>query len=60
MFFNFHKYSSVSDMFVQIGLTSVGTVCHTLSGVFRDVLDCVIIDLCDWQMIYVSLLQFCS
>jgi len=28
MFFNFHKYSSVSDMFVQIGLPSVGTFCH--------------------------------
>ena len=34
MFFNFHKYSSVSDMFVEIGLLSFGTVCHNAQWSF--------------------------
>ena len=28
MFFNFHKYSSVSDMFLQLGLPTFCTVSH--------------------------------
>jgi len=28
MFFNFHKYSSVSDMFVQLGLPTFCTIRH--------------------------------
>lgn len=37
--FNFHKYSSVTDMFVQLGLPSCATVRHNaeLSGVLTGV-----------------------
>ena len=34
MFFNFHKYSSVSDMFLQLGLPSFCTVRHNAEWSF--------------------------
>ena len=41
-FFNFHKYSSVSYMFLQLGLPTFCTSSHNAEWSFKDVKNCVV------------------